>query len=56
VVSAIVVVLDELADALFELSWQTVVFQQDPIFHRAVISLDLALRHRVARKCSGDAS
>src|SRR5271167_2128083 len=47
VISTVVVVLDELADALFELSWQIVVFQQDPIFHRAVISLDLALRHRV---------
>ena len=47
VVAAVVVVLDELADALFKLSWQIVVFQQDPIFHRAVISLDLALCHRV---------
>jgi hypothetical protein len=37
VVSAVVVVRDELADALFELSWQIVVFQQDPIFHRAAI-------------------
>ena len=47
VVSAIVVVLDELVDALFELTWQIIVLQQDPVFHRAVISLDLALRHRV---------
>src|SRR5215831_3247586 len=36
-------------DALFELSWQVVVVQQDPGFHRAMISLDLALRHRVVR-------
>ena len=49
VVSAIVVVVDELADAVFELTWQIVVFQQDPVFHRAVISLDLSLRHRVVR-------
>src|SRR6266536_6288341 len=49
VVSTVVVVLDELLDALFELSWQVVVLQQDPVFHRAVISLDLALRHRVVR-------
>ena len=48
-VPAIVVVLDELADALFELSWQIVVFQQDPVFHRAMIPLDLALCHRVVR-------
>jgi len=47
VISTIVVVLDELADAPFELSWQIIVLEQDPIFHRAVISLDLALRHRV---------
>src|SRR5258707_5835825 len=49
VVSRVIVVLDELLDALFELSWQVVVLQQDPVFHRAVISLDLALRHRVVR-------
>src|SRR5262249_21485796 len=47
VVSTVVVVADELLDALFELSWQVVVVQQDPVFHRAMISLDLALRHRV---------
>src|SRR5262249_10247089 len=41
------VVADELLDAVFELSWQVVVVQQDPVFHRAMISLDLALRHRV---------
>src|SRR5437016_8597901 len=49
VVSTVVVVPDELLDALFELSWQVVVVQQDPVFHRAMISLDLALRHRVVR-------
>src|SRR6266581_8270622 len=49
VVSTVVVVLDELVDAVFELTWQIVVFQQDPVFHRAVISLDLTLRHRVVR-------
>src|SRR5215467_6024253 len=46
VVQALVV---ELLDALFELSWQVVVVQQDQVFHRAMISLDLALRHRVVR-------
>src|SRR5947209_945192 len=49
VVSTVVVVADELLDALFELSWQVVVVQQDPVFHRAMISLDLALRQRVRR-------
>src|SRR5512133_3615430 len=49
VVSTVVVVPDELLDAPFELSWQVVVVQQDPVFHRAMISLDLALRHRVVR-------
>ena len=52
VVSTVVVVLDELVDAVFELTWQIVVLQQDPVFHRAVISLDLTLRHRVADHCS----
>src|SRR5499427_5426765 len=33
VVSTVVVVPDELLDALFELSWQVVVVQQDPVFH-----------------------
>ena len=41
VVSTVVVVPDELRDALFELSWQVVVVQQDPVFHRAMISLDV---------------
>ena len=36
VVSTVVVVLDELLDALVELSWQVVVVQQDPVFHRAM--------------------
>src|SRR6516165_1083108 len=42
VISTVVVVPDELLDALFELSWQVVVVQQDPVLHRAMISLDLA--------------
>jgi hypothetical protein len=37
-VSTVVVVLEELLDALFELSWQVVVVQQDPVFHRATVS------------------
>ena len=37
-VSTVVVVLDELADARFELSWQIAVFQQDPILN--CISID----------------
>src|ERR1700756_4447293 len=49
VVSTVVVVPDELLDALFELSWQVVVVQQDPVFHRAMISVELALRHRGVR-------
>jgi hypothetical protein len=32
VVSTVVVVLDELLDVLFELSWQVVVLQQDSVF------------------------
>jgi hypothetical protein len=45
----LVVIGDELADVQFEFAGQVIVFQQDAVFHRAVISLDLALRHRVLR-------
>ena len=43
VVSTVVVVADELLDALFELSWQVVVVQQDPVFQRLMSTLDLTL-------------
>jgi hypothetical protein len=36
-VSAIVVVRDELSDALLELTWQIVVVEQDAVFHRSMI-------------------
>jgi hypothetical protein len=49
VVPAAVIIVDELTDALFELARQIIVFQQDPVFHCAVISLDFALYHRVVR-------
>src|SRR3974377_1388224 len=49
VISAIVIVLNELADAQLELAWQVVVLEQDPVFHRAVIALDLALPPRMVR-------
>src|SRR3954465_11095202 len=49
VVSRDGVVLDELLDAVCELFWLVVVPERNPGFHRAVISLDLALRHRVVR-------
>ena len=48
VVAAVVVVLDELADALFKLSWQIVVFQQDSFFATKLSNADLtakALQH-----------
>ena len=44
VVSTVVVVPDELLDALFELSWQVVVVQQDPVFHRANIARSILPR------------
>jgi hypothetical protein len=37
VVSAIVVVRDELSDALLELTRQIVVVEQDAVFHRSMI-------------------
>ena len=42
-VLAVVTVLDELPDALFDLTGKVVILQQDTVLHRAVISLDLAL-------------
>ena len=33
VVSAVIIVLDELADAVFELTWQIVVFRRGPGLH-----------------------
>src|SRR5262249_38720047 len=50
VLSPVVVVADELLDAVFEPSWQVVIAQQDPVFHRSMISLVLALAHRGARR------
>src|SRR3974377_778293 len=49
VISAIVIVLNELADAQLELAWQVVVLEQCAVFHRAVRALDLALLHRMVR-------
>ena len=47
VVSVVVVMIDEVADGLFERSWQVVVFQQDAVLQGLVPSLDLALCLRV---------
>jgi hypothetical protein len=49
VISTVVVVLDELADALLKLTRQIIVLQQNPVLHRAVISFDLSLCHRMIR-------
>ena len=40
-------VSDELGEALFELTWQVVVLEQDLILERAMVALDLALGHRM---------
>lgn len=42
-----VVVVDEFAEPLLQIARQIVVFKQDAVFHGAVPTLDLALRHRV---------
>ena len=42
VVTPGVVVIDELGEALFELTWQVVVLEQDLVLHGAVVALDLA--------------
>ena len=48
-----VVVIDELGQGLFELTWQVVVFEQDLVLQGAVIALDLALGHRVIELATG---
>jgi hypothetical protein len=53
VVAARVVVVDELAQARFELTGQVVVLEQDLILHRAVVAFDLALGHRVIGLAAG---
>ncbi len=47
VVSAVVVVIDEGADLRLQVAGQEVVLEQDPILHRLMPALDLALRHRM---------
>ena len=47
VVTPCVVVIDELAEARFQLTGQIVVLEQDLVLHGAVVALDLALGHRV---------
>jgi hypothetical protein len=47
--TGVVVVLDEGADLLFEITGQVVVLEQDPVLERLVPVLDLARRSRVPR-------
>ena len=48
-VALVVVVIDEGPDLMFEITGQIVVFQQNPVLHRLVPALDLALGLRVER-------
>lgn len=47
VVSAVIVVIDEVGDGAFEATGKMVVFKPDATFEREVPSLDLSLHHRV---------
>ncbi len=47
VVAMVVIVIDEGADLVFEITGQIIVFQRDPILQRLVPTLDLPLRLRV---------
>ena len=51
VVATVIVVLDEAADMGFEIAGQIVVFEQDAVLERLVLTLNLALRLRMVR-CS----
>ena len=48
-ISPIIVVVDELADAELELTRQVIVFEQDAVLNRAEIAFDLALTHWMVR-------
>src|SRR5260370_42486297 len=52
VVSTVVVVPDDLLDALFELSWEVEVVQRAAGCHRPMISLHFALRPPGGRRCA----
>jgi hypothetical protein len=43
-------VIDELGQAMFELTWQIVVLEQDLVVHGAVVPFDLALAHRISER------
>ena len=43
----IVVIFDKLANLLFQITWQIIVFQENTVLHRLVPSFDLALRLRM---------
>ena len=47
VVTPSVIEIDELREPRFELSRQIVILQQNAILQRAMVTLDLALRHRM---------
>lgn len=49
VVPAVIVVLDEVADVGFEITWQIVVFHQDAVLQGLMPALDLALGLRMVR-------
>jgi len=47
VVSVVIVVIDECRQTGFHIPWQIVVLQQHLVFHRAMVTFDLALCHRM---------
>ncbi len=49
----VVVVVHETSDSSVELPGAVVILEPDHVLHRAVIALDLALRHRMVRSASG---
>jgi hypothetical protein len=43
-IAPVIVVIDEAVDAVFKISWQVMVLQQDAVLERLMPTLDLALR------------
>ena len=52
VITVVVVVIDEDTDLLFQIAWQVVVFQENPVLHGLVPAFDLALRLRMERSAT----
>ena len=52
VVSAVIVMTDEVVDLSFQIPGQIIVLQQDAVLERLMPTLNLTLRHRMVRRAA----